>query len=685
MNNPKNESEKKLMESLNFLDTDMIEAAESFAVRKGGRTMLKNIAAAAAGVIIIGGGFLGIMVSRNNEPGTEAETVSRTTLEEVSTQAEEADETSAAEESADTSENMTDPGTPEKIEEQQEEFFVIRETPDLSDEDLLTLCEKKKIKDPSTVTELHPSSFPEDCGIRLFEAEGQIWGVYDGKVTPTALNSTEQTVSSLPGVIQTGSEGEKELVSAALADYDESGVPEVYYTVGLGQGASSLMVYYPDRPAILQNIYYAYNDMYSMLPLTHYVRYADDKCFRPLGDNESRMVVEDADGELRVYAAVVEEEEGVKVTKKGELTIDAFGESLVRESMLWSSYDRVTNEITVSEEYADLHTIDMPQDVVFGMSWEEAMERTVMVADEVSLEEDDGSSELVYRNEYTAVDEDGQEVRGILTRTMRFDGDNGLVQIQSETDWPGWYEEVQQHITARLNVQPEMLSGTGTMAGSTGAAEGLEWKCANGITMHLTREDTGKVTLISTMMPEGYEGMKEAIEKQKEAAAEPGRDLAEFIDSGTEELFTTCYPDISNEERLKTGYLPENELEEELLQGIRDAVKSAVPLIPVSGGSARDAGQALTTVYEQGLIQVIGEDSRIVLEVSPEGYGKIFQEWHDENKERSFRQYVITERNAVWSLRETLLRIRAERESDRQGALVYTTNREMIYILDYKR
>ena len=188
---------KKLMESLNFIDADMIEAADSFAVREGGRTMLRNIAAAAALVMLIGGSVIGIMISRNNGPGSgqEPETVTVNTSAERTYVSEEAGRTISeaefGEEPAEGSEEREaleastegpeerealeasaegpeERGTLEAFAEGTEEretgeafsgdtadsetcFSVGRETPDPEDEAFIAFCEKKKIKDPAMV------------------------------------------------------------------------------------------------------------------------------------------------------------------------------------------------------------------------------------------------------------------------------------------------------------------------------------------------------------------------------------------------------------------------------------------------------------------------------------------------------------------------------------------------------
>ena len=84
------------------------------------------------------------------------------------------------------------------------------------------------------------------------------------------------------------------------------------------------------------------------------------------------------------------------------------------------------------------------------------------------------------------------------------------------------------------------------------------------------------------------------------------------------------------------------------------------------------------------MIQLVGDGCRMVVQATPEGYGCIYSERHDEKKDRTFFRYVITDRNAVWAIREVLEEIRAEKEPDRLGAILYTTDQDMIYIYDYK-
>ena len=676
-------SEKKLLESLNRLDEDMIEAADSFFVRKGGKSMLKNITVAAAGILLIGGVFFTVLINRSGQTGNENVPE---TIVPPAVQTSEAVEEGSTDEALSAGMAESAPGTSSSAEQLAEDvvFFVTKEPADPEDKDLIAFCEKKKIQDPSAVSQLHPNTFPEDCGIKLFEYEGDIWGVFNGKVTPTALNRQEMSVNAIPGAA--GDPQDKtDLTSAALADYDESGVPEVYYTTGVGTEASSLIVYYPDRPAVLQNEYYVYSDMYNLLHLTHYVRSADDQCFRMLNEKEGRMVSEGDDGELRVYTGYVEEQDGRRITRRQELIIDSFGESLVRESMLWNSSAGKTDSISAEADYSALHSPDMPQDVVFGMSPEEVQERTVMIPDEILYDEANGITGLTYSSQYSFADQDGQQVNGTLTRTLFFDGDSGLTLTDSKTDWAGWYEQVQSAMENIYHLQPSELSGTPSLSEKAGAAEGLEWSLPNGTEVVLTREASGKVSLSCFMKPEGYESMRAALARQAEALPQADSDPAILPDAVEGKLFITCYPDIQTEERLKDGYLLQGEPEQELLQGLAEAEKSAVLLVPLTGFSNRCLGPVLAAAYDTAMVQVVGENSRIVLAVTPEGYGKIWHEWHNEKKERTFRQYVITDRNAVWSIGETIKKVKEEQESDRLGALAYVTNQEMIYIYDYQR
>ena len=687
-------SEKKLMESLNYIDEDMVEAADSWISRKGGRVMLRNIAAAAA-TLIVGGGIFWISVSRENAPQTvpEPETVTASAAQ-TSPAAEKETRDDVSEE-----ETLPEAGTEdgsaiaEKQPDLTDEFTVTKEQPDPADEDLLAFCAKRKIDDPGTVTQLIPSTFPEDCEIRLYEVEGEIWGFYNGKVTSTPLNRKEQTANANPVALGSEPAEERRLTSAALADYDENGVNEVYYTTGLGENASSLMVYYPDRPAILQNEYYVFSDVYNLLHLTNWVRQADDQCFRMLAENEGRMVAAGEDGELRVYTAFAQDRDGELIVRRGDLIIDSFGESLVRESMLWKSFSRVTDGIGTDPDYDALNTINMPKNVVFGMTPEEVLSATVQIPEEVSFEEA-GGVQIIYRYSFSIMDQNGTESDGILTTTLSFNTENLLTSVISETDSPVLWDIVQDLMSGRYPlVEKKELSGTAPALGSTGSAQGYVWDLPNAAEIILVMQDSGEVSLASMMMAQGYEGMKEVIARQKKKLSEKDDLLADMLaDPGADgnmgdQFFTTCYPDTDSEDRLKDGCLVQGGLEDELLDRISAAAESAVPFYFNHVQPRYTLGAALLTEVSSGtaMIQVIGDDCRMFLQATQEGYGSISCERHNENKDRTFCQYVITDRNAVRAIREVLDEIQAAQEPDRRGAILYTTDQDMIYIYDYKK
>ena len=392
-------NEKKLMESLNFIDQDMVWDAEFFQSKKRRRFKMTMIASAAAIIMISGSLILANGISGNPEPGPGKQPVV------ASVQATDPESELSTEEYI---ENSTD--LPLLAANDTFSVSVSYE----QDEALLSFCAEKKISDPETVCRLYPDCFGDYADIALYVADSGIWGSWNGKVSTISLGSDR-------------------LASAALADLDENGVYEMYYTIGSGRNTSDIMVYYPDRQTVVNGPYYSYLEpalRLSGVKGLGIARTAKDGMMIQLEPGWTIMAADNGEGELCAYSAEIQETEngGYKTTRR-ELLIDEHNETLIREGMGWTRYERISKSVLDEDSWTQPEWISpfgAFSNIQYGMTKEQFTARLFYAPDrEIQMP---GAAFLQFDTSVGAT-VNGKEYHLDLTREFRFDDVYGLYEV----------------------------------------------------------------------------------------------------------------------------------------------------------------------------------------------------------------------------------------------------------------
>ncbi len=710
---------KQLMESLNEIDPDMVQDAETaFVKTERGRDMrIITSAVSAAAVILIAASLIvsNFMGKGGGQPGRTI-AVSETVTAEVSqgdTAGEETAET-AEEEMTENGMSDLDPnesaastepavstrGSDVSLQEEHlpilaaKERFTMRVSYE-QDETLLAFCKEKGISDPDTVCRLVPECFGEADAPDLFVTDDGIWGMYGGRVSGTPL-------------------GTDTLSSAALADFDGNGIYEMYYVIGAGANTSGIMVYYPERPTVLQGpVYYESNALAASVESMKNgcVIRAEDRIRMMLEPWETVMLSTDAGGELCAYRGEISEGEagGYNVVKK-ELLADRFGETLIREGMRWCKYDRQTTllqELFAAD--ADLSVTGLFENMQMGMSPDEVQAR--MNYEPASVIMDDEDTVFNFGPFDNSVGENGEVRDFTWEKSFRFSPDGGLyevrilsdnlfintdritVPVRSMTGSSRLYQN-----TVPMAREDAILTGgefaEGVCADWTGTADesgmlsvsrcqedssaeqGGESGDDRFLRMELVldaEEAQGKDILTFRVLPGKESLCRRALEKKEEIIGEEMSAMWESLSSG-ELPFMVCYPEIARKQEdagaVRRGFVIRPEDGPVLMEKLTAAMNS------LQADPVCDSKNTLTGINDlvlawdvfdsAGLLQLETRGKgRAYLMFFPNGSIDVYLETCDENRNVLQAKGCIMDREAALELEKLLEEIGTRTPFDR--------------------